>query len=84
MTIESGWKATSEVLDGEAEFGRYGYNASTDERVLFVSHGKAGDVAEAVWLCRRSGLLRAKLEAMKPDAADIAYATTLPRRELEN
>jgi hypothetical protein len=77
MTIESGWAATSDVLDGEAELGRYGYNASTADLILYVPHGKAGDAASAVWLCRQNGIIRSKLPT-QATAADILYATTLP------
>jgi hypothetical protein len=65
MIPESGWKATSGVLDGEAEFGRYGYNANTADRLLYVPHGKAADAAEAILLCRQQGIIRSKLDAME-------------------
>ena len=60
MIPESGWAATPAVLDGEADYGRYGYNASTADRVLYVLHGKATDAAEAVLLCRQQGIIRSK------------------------
>jgi hypothetical protein len=81
MTIESGWAATSAVLDGEAEQTEFGFNAITDDRVLHVPHGKAGDAAEAVWLCRRQGLLRSKLAAMEPSLEAVVYHTTIAVRE---
>lgn len=77
MIPESGWTATSAVLDGEAEFGRYGYNASTADRLLYVPHGKAADAAEAILLCRQQGIIRSKLDAMETGAANVVYATTL-------
>jgi hypothetical protein len=83
MKIESGWNATSKVLDGEAIARPDGYAASTDERVLFVSHANAGDAAQAVWLCRQQGIIRRKLPT-QARAADILYATTLPVPQLEN
>ncbi len=83
IKIESGWNATSAILDGEAIARPDGYAASTDERVLFVSHAKSADAAEAVWLCRQQGIIRSKLPT-QATAADILYATTLPVPELEN
>jgi hypothetical protein len=77
MISESGWAATSAILDGEAEFGRYGYSASTADRMLYVPHGKAGDAAEAILLCRQQGIIRRKLDAMEAGAANVVYSTTL-------
>jgi hypothetical protein len=69
------------ILDGEAEFGRYGYSASTDDRVLYVPHTAAADAAEAVWLCRRQGPLRSKLADMEPVLEAVVYHTTIAVRE---
>jgi len=71
------------ILDGEAIARPDGYAAETDDRVLFVSHAKAGDAASAVWLCRQQGIIRSKLPT-QATAADILYATTLPRPEPQN
>jgi hypothetical protein len=84
MTIESGWAATSAILDGEAEFGRYGYDAITDDRILHVPHGKAGDAAQAILICRRDGLLRSKLARMSAEDAHYVYMTTITKRDPEN
>jgi hypothetical protein len=84
MTIEVGWAATSAILDGEAEFGRYGYDAITDDRVLHVPHGKAGDAAQAILICRRDGLLRSKLDSMSAEDAHYVYMTTLATATPEN
>ena len=84
MTIEVGWAATSAILDGEAIVRPDGYAASTDDRVLFVRHAAAVDAAAAVWLCRKQGIVRSKLDKMSDEAANYTYSTTIAKRDPEN
>lgn len=84
MTIESGWKATSAILDGEANAVRGGWNCIGCGRTLFVPAWMVCDAAEALLLCREQGLLTAKLNRMNPEMAWIIYRLTLPRPEPVN
>jgi hypothetical protein len=81
ITIESGWKATSAFLDGEANAVRGGWDCIGCGRTLFVPYYMASDAAAALLLCRQSGLLTKKLNAMKPARAWVTYLLTPPRPE---
>ena len=72
------------VLDGEAQRRLKGFDASTDERVLYVPYAKAMDAAQAILLCRQGGVLRDKLARMDDAIAAVVYATTLASPKLEN
>lgn len=65
------------ILDGEAERGLFGFNASTENRVLLVPYTRTTDAAEAIVLCRRDGLVFKKLAQMGELAASIAYFTAI-------
>ena len=84
MTIESGWAATSAILDGEAQPVRGGWDCIGCGRTLFVPDWMAADAAEALLLCREQGLITAKMSRMDPEMAWIIYRLTLPRPELLN
>jgi hypothetical protein len=84
MSAESGWAATSRVLNGEAAVMPDGWAAETDDRVLFVRHAAAVDAAAAVWLCRKQGIVRSKLDKMSDEAANYTYSTTIAKRDPEN
>jgi hypothetical protein len=81
MVIESGWKATSEVLDGEVRPVRGGWDCIGCGRTLFVPAWMVRDGAEALLLCREQGLITAKFNRMRPEMAWIIYRLTLPRPE---
>jgi hypothetical protein len=72
------------VLDGEAEQTEFGFNAITDDRVLYVPHTATDDAAEAVRLCRNQGVVRKKLDKMSDEAANFVYSTTIAKRDPEN
>lgn len=65
------------ALDGEADRGLFGFNASTESRVLFVPYTRAADSAEAILLCQRHGFISEKLAQMNETAASITYFTTI-------
>lgn len=81
MKIESGWKATAPILDGEAEPVRGGWECVGCGRTLFVPACMASDVCEALVLCRGQGLLTAKMIKMNPERAWTIYRLTLPKQE---
>jgi hypothetical protein len=84
MIAESGWNATSAVLDGQAELVRGGWDCLGCGRTLFVPAWMVRGAAEALLLCRGQGLLTAKLNRMNPEMAWIIYRLTLPRPEPVN
>jgi hypothetical protein len=81
MIAESGWKATSSVLDGEATCVRGGWDCIGCGRTLFVPDWMVGDACGALVLCKLQGLLTAKMIKMDPVKAWIIYRLTLPRPE---
>jgi hypothetical protein len=84
MIAESGWAATSKILDGEANAVRGGWDCAGCGRTLFVASWMVADACEALLLCRQQGLLTAKLNRMNPEMAWIIYRLTLPRPEPVN
>jgi hypothetical protein len=84
MIPEFGWKATSAILDGEANAVRGGWDCIGCGRTLFVPDWLAGDAASALLLCRQSGLVTKKLNAMDPARAWVVYLLTVPRPEPDN
>jgi hypothetical protein len=46
-----------------------------------VRHAAAAGAAEAVWQCRKQGIVRKKLDAMDDEAANFVYSTTIAVRE---
>ena len=72
MVIESGWKATSEVLDGEVRPVRGGWDCVGSGRTLFVPASMATDPTSALLLCRQGGLVTEKLNRMDPDRPGLS------------
>jgi hypothetical protein len=66
-----------ELLDGEVERRASGFDCATAERVLYIPFSLTRDPAQALLVCRQSGLLRAKLDAMDRDTAHLLYQTTV-------
>ena len=73
-----------ELLNGEAESAADGFHCETKTRILFVPHTLAADAAAALLICRQSGLLKKKLDAMDCGAADVLYGLTLATALPEN
>ena len=76
-----------EVLNGECVRRIGGFETeteATEPRVLLVPYGITTCPATALLLCRRNGLLKAKLANLPQETADYLYLTTLARAEPEN
>jgi hypothetical protein len=85
MSIPAGnSRALCEVLDGVAERGACGYSAITDDRMLWIPFRVAACPATALVICRSTGLLRSKLDAMNDADANYVYFTTLATATPEN
>lgn len=84
MQIESGWKSVSEVLDGECDCRRDGFDALTETRKLFVPYSVTACAEEALVVCKLRGLVKAKLDAMDWETAWTTYMLTLPTHEPQN
>jgi hypothetical protein len=71
-------------LNGECVRSASGYDAITDDRILHIPHGKAGDPATALAICKAQGVVVEKLRRMTPEKAAVVYATTLATATPEN
>ena len=84
MILESGWKATSAILDGACMPTKDGYEAETATKKLLVPYSMASDTAAALVVCMAQGLVVEKLRRMTPEMATVVYITTLARPEPQN
>jgi hypothetical protein len=81
---ESGWKATSAILDGACMPTKDGYEAETATKKLLVPYHMASDAAEALVVCMAQGLIVEKLRRMTPEKAAVVYITTIARPDPQN
>jgi hypothetical protein len=73
------------VLDGEVRPTGDGFDCVGSGKALFVPyHCCATDPTHAMLLCRQSGLVTSKLNAMDPARAWVVYLLTPPRPEPVN
>jgi hypothetical protein len=70
-----------EVLDGEVRPASGGWDCVGSGKALYVPAHMASDPTSAMLLCRQSGLITRKLNAMDPARAWTAYLLTPPRPE---
>jgi hypothetical protein len=73
-----------EVLNGEVRPTGSGYDCVGSGRALYVSYATTTDPTHAMLLCRQSGLVTSKLNAMDPARAWVVYLLTPPRPEPVN
>jgi hypothetical protein len=84
MIPESGWKATSAILDGACMPTKDGYDAETATKKLLVPYSMATDAAAALVVCMAQGVIVEKLRRMSPEKATVVYLTTLATATPEN
>ena len=70
-----------ELLDGESIRTYFGFDAITEERIMFIPFSTTRCPTQALLICRHDGLIVEKLYALPDEVADVLYWTHLPSRD---